>query len=311
VIITTNKLIKSVKARGFVPSSQVALTDEDFIRFANEELQLRVCPFVARYGGAGDEYNIVEEGYTISGDNTITVPARAYSGKIRDIYYVQGGRVFQIPKIAREDKFNFQQVTQYPLGYYMQGNKIVFLPTALNYAGEIRIAYMMRPSDLVMESNARTVTAIDTTAKQLTLNSPNGVWKVGTKLDVTSGENDCTLKTWNIVITGITGSTYTFANDDLVGISTGDILTLGGTTSVPQIPSELHPLLVARTLLAVQSAVKDNGANATLQTINEMEERLKDVLTDRTIGQGDKLVNRNSMLRTNRSKWSRWTSSVL
>jgi hypothetical protein len=312
MIITTNKLIQSVKKRGLTPSSQVALTDEDLIRFANEELQQNLFPFMVRYGGAGDEYMVVEETYKVTAGNTITVPSRAYAGKLRDVFYVMDKRIYQIPKIQREDQFNFQQVTQYPLGYYLRGNKIVFLPTNLNYSGDIHIAYFMRPSDLVMESNARKIVSIDTSINSIILNAINPSWVEGDKIDITSSGYDCTISMWDATIVAINSGTNEVVIDLSVSeLNEGDVVTLANTSSIPQIPSELHPLLVARTLCAVQKALKDSGANATLQTINEMEDRLKDILTDRTIGQSDKLVNRNSVMRTNRAKWSRWTSSVL
>lgn len=312
MIITTNKLIQSVKKRGFTPSSQVALTDEDFIRFANEELQQNLFPFMVRYGGAGDEYMVVEETYKVTAGNTITVPSRAYAGKLRDVFYVMDKRIYQIPKIQREDQFNFQQVTQYPLGYYLRGNKIVFLPTNLNYSGDIHIAYFMRPSDLVLESNTRKIIGLDIPSNTIQLNSIYSGWQEGNTIDITSGGYDCTISMWDTKILGINSGTNEIVVDrDISSLAIGDSVSLANYTSIPQIPSELHPLLVTRTLCAVQKALKDSGANATLQAINEMEDRLKDILTDRTVGQSDKLVNRNSVMRTNRAKWSRWTSSVL
>lgn len=100
--------------------------------------------------------------------------------------------------------------------------------------------------------------------------------------------------------TGISSNAVFVPSSDLpAGFIVGDYICEQYECIIPQIPSDLHNLLVERTGARILKALGDNeGANAQLAVIQTLESRQSTMVRDRTEGAPQKVFNKNGLLRS-------------
>ena len=157
--LTTNKLIHSLKLRASIPVTDNTFTEEDFLYFLNEEMDLGVVPHITQYHEdyfLFSEYVDVEQGKT-----RYTIPDRAVGVKLRDVAYDDGNGLIEFTRISVEDltdKYvNFQ--TYNFKAFYIEGDEVV-IPDNLQ-TGRLKFSYYIRPNTLVSEDNVSVVTNIN------------------------------------------------------------------------------------------------------------------------------------------------------
>lgn len=120
---------------------------------------------------------------------------------------------------------------------------------------------------------------------------------------------------------GISGSTITFDESDLLiptgtvnagvtdssiqmmlpNLQVGDYICLANECIIPQIPPDLHNGLAERTASRILAAQGDQaGLQVSMGKIQEIEVRQGNLMSDRSEGTPQKVVNRNSLLTTGR-----------
>ena len=111
-ILTSSKLIKSIKRRASIPVDQRTFTDEDLLEMATEEMNLFLIPYLNQ---GQEEYLIYQEDEaTVSGQDTYPIPYRAQGNKLRDLQYVDssGNIVAELSRISMEElvdyKYNYK-----------------------------------------------------------------------------------------------------------------------------------------------------------------------------------------------------------
>lgn len=107
--------------------------------------------------------------------------------------------------------------------------------------------------------------------------------------------------------TAISGSSIDFAEDNIPeDVITGDYICLANECIIPYLPPELHNLLVERTCAKILSAIGDQqGLAATNMKIKDMEDRQGTLIDNRIENAPQKILNRKSLLRSNRLGWRR------
>ena len=130
--LTTSTLIASAVRRGMIPVNQNTFKEEDFLAFANEEMDMAVIPYVMGYH---EDYFLFNEMLPIlDSTSNYPIPYRAVGNKLRDVQYVDnGGSVFEMTRIGAGDVPYFQFG---PLGavvtrlraFSLQGDEIVLSP---------------------------------------------------------------------------------------------------------------------------------------------------------------------------------------
>lgn len=84
----------------------------------------------------------------------------------------------------------------------------------------------------------------------------------------------------------------------LADLKVGDYICLANEAIIPQIPPDLHNGLAERTSARILAAIGDQpGLQASMQKIAEIESRQGNLLNNRSEGNPQKVVNRNSLLR--------------
>lgn len=296
MIYTTDELIRSVKSRGLVPTNQRTFTDEDITLFANEELFGKVVSLITKQN---EEY-FVKEITTdlVTGKSKYRLSTRAMGQGLRDIYYKDGSTIDHLTKLNREDLYSVATSGSRPLGYFLEGNYVRFIPADLKItSGQVVTAINFRPNQLVASNRARKVTGF--TTNTITVNSVPTHFVVGAKIDVISQFSGNEHLFFDLTITAISGNTITFDSNDIADLEINDWVCVAGESPVAQIPEELHPYLVERTLMRIYSALNDHNAVAGIKSsLIEMEDALETLTADRTPSHPTKIKNNQGLLRS-------------
>lgn len=212
--LSTDKLIENIKVRGMLPESQVTIREQDFLDFANEEMDLGVVPHVLLYH---ENYLLVERDVKIQpNQNRYPIPHRAVGNKLKDVAYVDNsGNIYQMTRIQLDDlPYEQFSITTGMNKFYVDVDEIVVVPVS-NYAmdGYFRFYFYMRPNQLVTEDRVTKLTSIDYNKGIFTVaNIPDSFQGI-TSFDITSSKSPFRLAAEEVVPTqlGTTSTlTYTF-----------------------------------------------------------------------------------------------------
>lgn len=297
VSYTTTDLIASVKKRGGVPNSQATFETDDFLRFANEELQMGVVPFLM---AVREEYFVASEDVSlVNSQVAYDIPTRAIGGKLRDVVYVgDGSQQMSLAKIQVDEipSLNSVQSTGTPNYFYFQGNKLYVLPTPNGGSGTLRLYYFLRPNNLVATTSAGRIDSIDTGTNSVVVNLVPSAFATGSVCDFVQALPPFESLGKDYTITNISSSTITFASLP-TGIVVGDYLCIAKESPVPQIPVELHPLLAQRVIVKCLESLGDReGMNFAQAKLEKMEVEIRGLMANRVEGEPQKIVNPYSIM---------------
>jgi len=300
--LNSTALIASIKQRAMVPESQVTFTQQDFLNFANEEMQIGLVPAILQFH---EEFLVVEtEIPLVTNQSRYSIPDRALGSRLRDLAYKNSdGSLSEMTRIEPENKVFFRggsgrtrQTT-----FYLENNSIVIVPEVTTATGSILVSYYQRPNQLVLENKVSTITAIDILNGILSVNIIPSEFTSSAKYDFL--ENKGTHKCREIDVTPLSISTVnktiTFNTADIPSdLAIGDVVALAGECLIPQVPDELHVVLAQRVACRCLEALGDAQnlqlANVKLQ---EMETKMGNLIDNRSEGTPQKANNVHSTLR--------------
>src|SRR5262249_21702328 len=148
------------------------------------------------------------------------------------------------------ERVSWYDGTGSPVGFYLAGNQAMLVPNPSGL-GTLRFVYHRRPSTLVLPSQAAVISsAINGTTGAFNVSNASAIGLAFP--DIVSAKSSFDILA-NRLACEIIGATITpdLPADVLgAGIDTGDYVCVVGTSPVPQIPVELHPLLAQRTAFA-------------------------------------------------------------
>lgn len=300
-VLTTDKLIKSVKRRAFMPTSQATFTDEDFLEILNEEIDTSLMPYVIE---KHEEYMVYSVDLPKSDNNRYEIPYRAIANKLRDVCIVDtNSNIRELSRISLEDISDFQNTygRMHNSVFYVENNEIVLLDTSLSSTDKIRMYFYMRPSSLVLMEDVGKITSIDFNSGIISVdNFPADFTSLPT-MDFVGNKTPNKIKAWDIEPISVNQNAkfIVFDPSDLPeSLLVGDYICFSEQSPVPQIPLELHPLLAQKAAIYCLESMNDteglNNANAKLQ---KMELSLGNVIDDRVEGAAQKIYNKYSPLR--------------
>ncbi len=154
---TSDTLIEAVKRDIAFPIAQVTFSDEDILRFADEEMFLEQVPSILQFH---EEYFVFTETVDLVPNvSKYPIPKRAIGMKIRDLFYVDtAGQLVEMSRINPDDKSYMQTKGDSfptPIYYYMENNSIVISPNVGSSAvGSLQYSYYLRPNSLVPDERA-------------------------------------------------------------------------------------------------------------------------------------------------------------
>jgi hypothetical protein len=319
--LTTDKIIASIKRRTMMPESSITFSKDDLIEFLNEEMSIGVIPSILQMK---DEYLVYRDVVEIeSGVSIYPIPSRAIGNKLREVAYSDDSiNEYNMTQIELDNKISNNFLSQggfYASQFYIQGSDIHLHPSNSNYSGYLFIYYYMRPNFLVQDNKVGVITSIDRTAGVITLDNipsnyaavSSGITTIKAKeFDFVSSDSPNKIIAWDIPGTINSEShTITLENPSVIpsNLKEGDYMPVAGETCIPNIPTELHPVLAQRVALRVLEALGDSTglANARVK-LEEMESKTGVLIDSRVEGSPVKIKNRQ-MQYTLRGRFMRGT----
>lgn len=302
-VLTSSKLVKSIRRRAFIPADQSTFTDQDLLEMATEEMSLFLIPYLNQ---GQEEYLIYhEDEQAVAGQDTYSIPYRAQGNKLRDLQYVdsQGNVVAELSRISMEElvdyKYNYR--TEVSDLFYIQNNKIKLVNEFPGSEILLRKYFYLRPNALVEEKRTGKIQSIDRNSGIITLETfPNNFANIPV-MDFVAVESPCVILSYDITPININTNTrsVTFNTSDIPeDLQVGDYLCQKQESPIPQIPSELHPILAQRVAIACLEALGDEeNKQSQERRLMAMEKSVDILIDDRVEGAPRKIKSRHSPLR--------------
>ena len=153
-ILTSSKLVKSIKRRGFLPNDQVTFTDEDFLEMATEEITIGLMEQIIDARGDFLVYHIdipIQQGIT-----KYPLPSRAHGDKLREASIndinTPDKVVYDLFQVQIEDLVEVRNYYSYNARtiFYLENNNIVLTGDMVKSGTyNLRMYFYMRPNKLV------------------------------------------------------------------------------------------------------------------------------------------------------------------
>ncbi len=279
---TTTGLLASIRRRA---ASETATTtgtaDADLLSYADEELHSTLLPLILEAKGDHLLPQFDGETTTTAGTAAYRIPYRAAFQRIREASLVYGGQVENLWQASLEELEEWTAAaTGKPEAFYVRGSKLVLLPTP-DAAYTLRLTYAHRPSALTnTAADYKALTAVSGTS--LTTASNHG-FTSSSVLDFVKASSPFEVLSVDNTPSAASGSSITLSAA-ITDLAVGDYVCVTGTSPLPQIPAELHPLLVdlvvashlkARGFLNESSAWRDSVAAKVAQAVAALTPRVE------------------------------------
>jgi hypothetical protein len=174
-ILKTGDLIRSIKRRAFIPSSQETFSDEDFLEMATEEINLGLVPLIQRMNEEHLVYYIDVE--IEKGKRRYPIPARAHGNKLRDVALLDENKnIFEMHRYSISEISDFTNSTVYinSRGFYLENNYVVLANFEENLGQQLRFYFYLRPNILVKEEDGAKIQTITTILEENFINPKAG-----------------------------------------------------------------------------------------------------------------------------------------
>lgn len=297
-ILTSNKLIESVRNRALIPDDRSTYTDSVVLEILNEEVDSGLLSTLMTLN---EEHLVTFIDVPYQNEKRIKIPYRAVGNKLRDIAYVRDDdQVFEMTRVSLEEISDYQaRYSSESLNiFYIEGDEVVFF-NSLD-ASRIRLYFYLRPSVLVKDEDCAEIFSIDYDTGLVQLSNIPADFTNLPEMDFVQGRTPNKIYSYDLQPTAAnkTQKTVTFNPEDLPeGLRKGDYLCKCGETPVPNFPTELHPLLAQRAAIYILEGLNDTeGLSNARAKLNQMETSIQNILEDRVEGAPQKINARHSPL---------------
>lgn len=312
-----NELIESVKVRCLMPVSQLTFQEEDIIRFANEEMDLKMVPNIIR---VKEEFYVTSEDVAISSssNNMFEVPYRAVGSKLRNVQYVNDNNTHVMSRIQPEEIPYFESGASDGRQnvFYMKGNYVVLPRRFASNDGSLRLSYHLAPNKLVLSTRVGVISDIDRvgdgTLGSVTLSNVTFPDNLAASTNVDFLQTRPGFQTYSFDVTvqnsnPTTKQVFINLTDIPDALVVGDHIATAGECIIPQMPVELHSMLAQSIACRVLEAMGDNdNLTRAYEKLRDMENNLFALIDQRTEGNPQKVNNIRGPMR--RSKIGYWNN---
>lgn len=301
---TIARLIADVQRHASVPRNQNVFSDPEFAATFNDAMQMRIIPAVLK---TREEFFVKERLYS-QADLTqlpderfqLLLPERTIGNRLRKVEMVRQNETLdtEVPRLSPDQRLFF--------GYVFQGNRLLLSDTLFDTADTLRLQYFRRPSLLVERARVGQVLAINTFTGSVTLDNVPDCFAVGEPLDLQAAAEPFETLAEDVTIVAIAGFNVQIDPATSELLTVGDYLCCAKETIIPQIPVELHPILVQYAVAQVLKALgKLDSASAVMADLPILEQNLYAMLEDRDEGSPQKITPNNHLWspQWRRSRW--------
>lgn len=308
ITYNTESLVAAVKRKTQLPNSgNPMFSDQDIIDFANEELSSGVVPQLL---SVRENYFAAPELIPlVSGQASYQIPDRAIGMQLIDIwYYGNNGTNNALAYIeyANSPFMIYQNATtNIPQAYTVVGNNYTLFPQLAAVDGNLVVTYSASPGLLVPSTACAQIVSIDTTTKVIgTSVTPASLGiTAGTRIDLIRGRSGFNLLMINELVANTGANSVTLTNTVPPLLQVGDWVAITNQSPYPQIPAELHPILLQRTVVKLLEAMADPRLETSQGKLQEIEQKAYTMLSDRVKDKSYKLINLVSPMRRQSWRW--------
>lgn len=293
---TTTDLIRSIKVKGQIPTSQNTFSTTDMLALADDEILTGIVPLIM---SARESYFQATSDVTIvSGTAAYPIPERAIGDKLKEVQIVDAsGNVSDLNRTEVESAAGYSTSSGQPSAFYLDGTDIVLVPTPNMSGYSLRLTYFRRPGTLVAITAAGTITAIDTALKQVTISSSPTTFTTSQTFDLVKAKPGFKTLAMDQAITAIGSNVITFTNALPSGLAVGDFVTLSTQSPVPQIPVEFHSVLALRVAVAIlRSLGHEKEADSKQKELDKIEAAALGLISPRVEGEAKRIISTNGVL---------------
>lgn len=298
-VLKTSKLVSSVRNRAMIPNDTSAYTDQDILDILNEEIDVGTLSTLMTL----NEEHLVAR-HVVSVENQVDrykIPYRAVGNKLRDVHYEASDGLRELSRISLEELSDYRnsQNAYYSDVFYVEGDEIVLTNPIID-ANNLVMHYYLRPNVLVLESLCGVITNIDRNTGIITLSNFPSNFSNLPVLDFVQARTPNKILGLDINMSASNSNQLTVtvnAEDIPKDLIVGDYVCEAETSCVPNLPTELHPLLAQRAAVFILEAMGDTeGINLATRKLAQMETSIQNILEDRVEGAPQKINARHSPL---------------
>ena len=307
-VLTGDKLVESVRNRAMIPDDTSTFTDEELLNIANEEIDVQLLDKLL---ALHEEHLTVSIEIPRNAEGIYEIPYRSIGNKVRDVAMIQGGNIYELSQISIGELSDYTYDTQsYSSGmdkFYVEHNQIKLIQPSRAYE-LIRVYFHIRPNVLTKTSSAALISKItpDEGTDTLTLefNSIPSDFSSSLQYDIVGTRTPNKIKAFDLAATvnsGLNTIILTLSDVNLNEIQVGDYVCKAEESPVPNLPTEMHPLLAQLTAVHVLEAMGDTeGLNNAQKRLERMERSVMQLVDDRVELAPKKIRPRNGTLNEGR-----------
>lgn len=311
------ELVESVLLRAMLPKTNNTFTKDDILRFANEEMDNSLVPFIMQHH---EDYFLTDELMQLeSGRAGYPIPYRSIGNKLNDLSFQDiDGTIYEMTRVVIADEYSFKSNYYNPYGryflrhFFVEGDEIMLATKKEEVigGGYLKFSYYLRPNQIVDESRYAKVTKITkgATTTEIALSQYPQNFPVTTedieafRIDLVKGKTPFKTLDYDIKMVSVNSSglepVIVINNTDLpIRLEVNDYVCQAEEAPIAQIPAELHSMLAQRVACRCLEALGDaQGLQSAMVKLNEMESRASTMIDSRVESAPLKVINKHGFL---------------
>jgi hypothetical protein len=307
-VLTGDKMIESVRKRTMTPDDTSIFTDQDILDILNEEMDVQILDKLL---ALHEEHLTVHIDIPRNAEGIYDIPYRAIGNKLRDVSLVNGTNVvYELSQISLGELPDYSysiDSNTYLDRFYVESNQIKLVAPTRNY-DYLRIYFYIRPNVLTKTKEAAVITDwnIDENEDTIRFNFSTAGKNFSSKkeYDIIGYKTPNKIKGFDLAPEEVDLSStpsVTFKWSDIQPffdeIKVGDYLSIAEQTPVPNIPTEMHPVLAQGAAIHILESLGDTEALGNAQRrMEKMVAATQSLVDDRVELAPKKIKPRHSTL---------------
>lgn len=294
-VLTGKKLVDSVRKRTMCPDDTSIFTDQDILDILNEEMDVQILEKLLTLH---EEHLTVHEDIDRDNSGIYDIPYRSIGNKIRDVSLQNGNYTYELSQVSIGDLSDYSyDVDSSSLtdGFYVESNQIKLINKERNY-DKVRFWYYIRPNVMTLEKEAGVISNIafnDDGTVTYVMSSIGKNFNKNSNYDIVGKRSPNKIKAWDLEPESYnstnTSGNITFNISDIEKytnnvneIKVGDYICLAEQSPVPNIPTELHPVLAQAAAIHILESLGDTEALKNAQArMQMMTQSIQTLIDDR------------------------------
>lgn len=308
MITTTDTLLESIKRGITLPEASADLDDAAILAIADEEIASLIVPEIIKLRS---EFLVGRSrADLVSGVSAYEIPYRAVGRRLREICLVDSsGSRRNLRAISPEESYSFSSTGE-PVGFYLESDSVILLPTPGSTGAQLEMSYFVRPSKLVRSDAVAKIASIDRIAGVVTVQALPSTMIGVQSFDFIKGKDVHKIRAMDVATSGFTGMQITVAVALIPQtLIVGDVIAIAGESHVVPLPDECLPLIAQATQNRLLEALGDFEAlGAAVAKLDQKILSMRTLLSIQVEGERAKLSLNNSLLSSRGSSGRRFNT---